>query len=484
MVDQERSSRRWRRSCARASSWVRRSRLHSVRAHWFHRGPASPPGALAGSASGTMPLAASEAGEEVATYQAVLDRYCVTCHNGRTLAGGLALDDVDLGRVGPDAKRWEKVLQKLHTRAMPPPRRPRPEPAVYDAFAAWLEGSLDQWVVDHPNPGRPPIHPTQPPGVRQRGARPAAPGDRRPSPPARRRYGVRLRQQRRHPHRRARVVLALHVRRARRQPPRRRRPRDRGGRRALSGVAAARAGRPHGRGPAVRLARRRRGAAPLPAGRRLRAAHRVAPEPGAQRAPGDRRPGGRRARRPAARGPLARRRAAGVAGRPRCGRGSRRALPGARGDAAGVGLVHGAADDPRGRGAGPPAALDVLDGAGLRPSRWPSTVSRSRGPTTGRRRSPPGRPRAPPPWMPQVPPLSRLRASPPPRLQVLLLSRLRPSPLSRLRGAPPPRLRASSPPTPPAADASSSASPRRRPTRRPARRGSSRRWRGGRSAGR
>ncbi len=102
--------------------------------------------------------AAGGAGEAAATYRAVLDRYCVACHNRRTLAGSLALDDIDLGRVGPAAERWEKVLDKLRTRAMPPPRRPRPEPAVYDAFAAWLEGALDQWATDHPNPGRPAIH--------------------------------------------------------------------------------------------------------------------------------------------------------------------------------------------------------------------------------------------------------------------------------------------------------------------------------------
>ena len=104
------------------------------------QGAGEPTGALAGPASGTTPPVAGEAGEEAATYRAVLDRYCVACHNGRTLAGSLALDDVDLGRVGPHAEVWEKVLQKLRTRAMPPPRRPRPEPAVYDAFAAWLEG--------------------------------------------------------------------------------------------------------------------------------------------------------------------------------------------------------------------------------------------------------------------------------------------------------------------------------------------------------
>ena len=95
---------------------------------------------------------------DAATYRAVLDRYCVACHNRRTLAGSLALDDLDPEQVGPQAELWEKVLEKLHTRAMPPPRRPRPEPAVYDAFGLWLERSLDQWAADHPNPGRPAIH--------------------------------------------------------------------------------------------------------------------------------------------------------------------------------------------------------------------------------------------------------------------------------------------------------------------------------------
>ena len=115
-------------------------------------------GAPAPTAGATASPAVGAAAEEAATWRAVLDRYCVACHNRRTLAGGLALDDVDLGQVGPHAELWEKVLQKLHTRAMPPPGRPRPAPAVYDALGAWLEGSLDQWAADHPNPGRPPIH--------------------------------------------------------------------------------------------------------------------------------------------------------------------------------------------------------------------------------------------------------------------------------------------------------------------------------------
>ena len=112
--------------------------------------PARPVGAAVQPAAG--------AAADPAAWRAVLDRYCVACHNRRTLAGSLALDDVDLGQVGARAELWEKVLQKLHTRAMPPPGRPRPAPAVYDAFGAWIEGALDRWAADHPNPGRPPIH--------------------------------------------------------------------------------------------------------------------------------------------------------------------------------------------------------------------------------------------------------------------------------------------------------------------------------------
>ena len=120
-------------------------------------GAAAQPAGTPAQPAGATPSVAGEAGE-AATYRAVLDRYCVACHNRRTLAGNLALDTADPGQVGPHAELWERVLQKLQTRAMPPPGRPRPEPAVYDAFGAWLEGSLDRWAADHPDPGRPAIH--------------------------------------------------------------------------------------------------------------------------------------------------------------------------------------------------------------------------------------------------------------------------------------------------------------------------------------
>lgn len=60
-------------------------------------------------------------------FQAVLRRYCVGCHNQRTLTAGLALDTADLANVGAHADLWEGVVRKLRAGLMPPAGRPRPD---------------------------------------------------------------------------------------------------------------------------------------------------------------------------------------------------------------------------------------------------------------------------------------------------------------------------------------------------------------------
>ena len=96
---------------------------------------------------------------EASTSRALLDRYCVACHNDRTLQAGLTLQSIDTERVGhvaDEVEAWEKVVRKLRGRAMPPPGRPRPEPEAYDAAAHVLETALDAAAAADPNPGRPP----------------------------------------------------------------------------------------------------------------------------------------------------------------------------------------------------------------------------------------------------------------------------------------------------------------------------------------
>ncbi len=83
-----------------------------------------------------------------------LQTYCVTCHNARTKAGGLALDALDVANVGADAATWEKAVVKLRAGLMPPSGARRPPQAVIDAFASSLETALDRAAEAHPNPGR------------------------------------------------------------------------------------------------------------------------------------------------------------------------------------------------------------------------------------------------------------------------------------------------------------------------------------------
>jgi mono/diheme cytochrome c family protein len=91
-------------------------------------------------------------------YRAVLDRYCVTCHNERLKTAGLMLDKMDIVNVPEGAETWEKVVRKLRTEAMPPTGLPRPDKATYNGFATYLETSLDRASAARPNPGRPVVH--------------------------------------------------------------------------------------------------------------------------------------------------------------------------------------------------------------------------------------------------------------------------------------------------------------------------------------
>ena len=89
-----------------------------------------------------------------ASPRAVLDTYCVTCHNQRLRTAGLALDTLDAARPGANAEVWERVIEKLRAGAMPPPGLPRPDPVTYHAVASWLETEIDRAWAASPNPGR------------------------------------------------------------------------------------------------------------------------------------------------------------------------------------------------------------------------------------------------------------------------------------------------------------------------------------------
>ena len=88
----------------------------------------------------------------------VLQRFCFSCHNDRARTGGLALDVLEMSRVGEHADIWEAVVKKLRTGAMPPVGRPRPDKVETETVVTWLETELDRAALAYPNPGRPTLH--------------------------------------------------------------------------------------------------------------------------------------------------------------------------------------------------------------------------------------------------------------------------------------------------------------------------------------
>jgi len=90
--------------------------------------------------------------------RALLDQYCVTCHNQRTKTAGVMFDNMDLSDVSRQADVWEKAVRKLRGGMMPPPGVRRPDQAAIESFVSWLENSLDQAAAVDPNPGRVALH--------------------------------------------------------------------------------------------------------------------------------------------------------------------------------------------------------------------------------------------------------------------------------------------------------------------------------------
>ena len=105
-------------------------------------------------ASGAAPVAQRQQEPAGGWQRALLDRYCVACHNERLRTAGLTLDTHDVARIADAPDVWETVVRKLRAGAMPPLPRPRPDAATYDRFIGWLETELDRAAAADPNPGR------------------------------------------------------------------------------------------------------------------------------------------------------------------------------------------------------------------------------------------------------------------------------------------------------------------------------------------
>src|SRR5689334_9031116 len=85
--------------------------------------------------------------------RALLDTYCVGCHNIRVKAGGLLLDEFDLSHLSENAATGEKIIRKLRAGMMPPSGAKRPSATELDDFITSLEDTLDHAQINPPPPG-------------------------------------------------------------------------------------------------------------------------------------------------------------------------------------------------------------------------------------------------------------------------------------------------------------------------------------------
>lgn len=85
---------------------------------------------------------------------AMVNKYCVSCHNQEENKGDLNLDAIRFEDVTQHSEIYEKVITRLQARQMPPPSRNRPGEETYNAVLESLVASLDAHAAANPEPGR------------------------------------------------------------------------------------------------------------------------------------------------------------------------------------------------------------------------------------------------------------------------------------------------------------------------------------------
>ena len=75
---------------------------------------------------------------------AVVQTYCVSCHNTVVRAGDIMFDQLTAESVPENAEIFEAAVRKLRGRLMPPPGNRQPAQQEIDALVSWLESSMDE----------------------------------------------------------------------------------------------------------------------------------------------------------------------------------------------------------------------------------------------------------------------------------------------------------------------------------------------------
>ena len=104
------------------------------------------------------PRAARPAPPTPAAEEALLQGYCIVCHDNQQKTANFSLESANINAVADHPEIWEKVIRKLRAGMMPPPGNPRPPLAQYEQLRDWLENQIDAKAAAHPNPGSVVLH--------------------------------------------------------------------------------------------------------------------------------------------------------------------------------------------------------------------------------------------------------------------------------------------------------------------------------------
>jgi hypothetical protein len=112
--------------------------------------------AIAGAAAFFLAKPSPEA--QLQEQWAMIDRYCVDCHNDAELTADLSFEGRSFDNVHADPAVWEEVLRKLKIHAMPPREQPQPADEMVAQFIEGLEGTLDAAAAANPYAGDTKVH--------------------------------------------------------------------------------------------------------------------------------------------------------------------------------------------------------------------------------------------------------------------------------------------------------------------------------------
>jgi cytochrome c5 len=104
-------------------------------------------------AHGTPPLATAHAAGAPVDGRAVIENYCLECHDDDHEKGELTLEHFDPANPERHPDVAEKMIRKLRAGMMPPPGKDRPADGSIDALAASMETRLDTIAAASPTPG-------------------------------------------------------------------------------------------------------------------------------------------------------------------------------------------------------------------------------------------------------------------------------------------------------------------------------------------